>query len=98
MGSFESNGGNPMTRERAILAGGCFWGMLFFRRYDGVLSTRVGYTGGEVPNATYRSHGSHAEALEITFDPAKMSYRQILEFFSRFMTRARSIAKAAMSG
>ena len=71
-----------MTTERAILAGGCFWGMqALFRRYDGVLATRVGYTGGDVPNATYRNHGSHAEAIEITFDPAKISYRQILEFF-----------------
>jgi peptide-methionine (S)-S-oxide reductase len=71
-----------MTTERAILAGGCFWGMqVLFRRYDGVLTTRVGYTGGDVPNATYRNHGSHAEAIEITFDPAKMSYRRILEFF-----------------
>jgi peptide-methionine (S)-S-oxide reductase len=71
-----------MTTERAILAGGCFWGMqALFRRYDGVLATRVGYTGGDVPNATYRNHGSHAEAIEITFDPAKIGYRQILEFF-----------------
>ena len=71
-----------MTTERAILAGGCFWGMqALFRRYDGILATRVGYTGGDVPNATYRNHGSHAEAIEITFDPAKISYRQILEFF-----------------
>jgi peptide-methionine (S)-S-oxide reductase len=71
-----------MTEERAVLAGGCFWGMQdLFRRYDGVLSTRVGYTGGEVRNATYRNHGSHAEAIEIIFDPAKLSYRQILEFF-----------------
>jgi peptide-methionine (S)-S-oxide reductase len=71
-----------MTTERAILAGGCFWGMqAFFRRYDGVLTTRVGYTGGDVPHATYRNHGNHAEAIEITFDPAKISYRQILEFF-----------------
>lgn len=70
-----------MTIERAILAGGCFWGMqALFRRYDGVLSTRVGYTGGDVPNATYRNHGNHAEAIEITFDPAKISYRRILEF------------------
>jgi peptide-methionine (S)-S-oxide reductase len=71
-----------MTEERAILAGGCFWGMQdLFRRYDGVISTRVGYTGGEVRNATYRNHGNHAEAIEIIFDPAKLSYRQILEFF-----------------
>jgi peptide-methionine (S)-S-oxide reductase len=71
-----------MNEERAVLAGGCFWGMQdLFRRYDGVISTRVGYTGGEVRNATYRNHGTHAEAIEIIFDPAKLSYRQILEFF-----------------
>jgi peptide-methionine (S)-S-oxide reductase len=71
-----------MTEERAVLAGGCFWGVQeLFRRYNGVLSTRVGYTGGNVPNATYRNHGSHAEALEIIFDPSKISYRKILEFF-----------------
>ena len=68
--------------ERAVLAGGCFWGMQgFLRRYPGVVSTRVGYAGGDVPNATYRSHGTHAEAIEIVFDPAKISYRKILEFF-----------------
>ncbi|MCP1475900.1 peptide-methionine (S)-S-oxide reductase [Pseudomonas sp. EB276 TE3739] len=68
--------------ETAILAGGCFWGMQdLLRRYPGVLKTRVGYTGGDVPNATYRNHGSHAEAIEIEFDPAVISYRQILEFF-----------------
>jgi peptide-methionine (S)-S-oxide reductase len=71
-----------MNTERAVLAGGCFWGMQdLFRRYDGVLSTRVGYTGGNVPNATYRNHGSHAEAIEVIFDPARISFRQILEFF-----------------
>jgi peptide-methionine (S)-S-oxide reductase len=71
-----------MTNERAVLAGGCFWGMQdLIRRYDGIVSTRVGYTGGDVPNATYRNHGSHAEAIEIIFDPDKVSYRQILEFF-----------------
>jgi peptide-methionine (S)-S-oxide reductase len=71
-----------MTTERAVLAGGCFWGMQdLIRRYNGVVSTRVGYTGGEVPNATYRDHGSHAEAIEIIFDPAKISYRELLEFF-----------------
>src|SRR6187549_2378003 len=71
-----------MTEERAVLAGGCFWGVQdLFRRYDGVLSTRVGYTGGSTPNATYRNHGRHAEAVEIIFDPARISYRQILEFF-----------------
>jgi len=71
-----------MAEERAVLAGGCFWGMQdLIRRYDGVLATRVGYTGGEVRNATYRNHGTHAEAIEIRFDPAKLSYRQLLEFF-----------------
>ena len=71
-----------MTEERAVLAGGCFWGVQeLFRRYDGVLSTRVGYTGGNTPNATYRNHGTHAEAVEIIFDPARISFRQILEFF-----------------
>lgn len=68
--------------ETAILAGGCFWGMQdLLRRYPGVLSTRVGYTGGDVPNATYRNHGTHAEAIEIVFDPSRLSYRQVLEFF-----------------
>ncbi|VVD34128.1 peptide-methionine (S)-S-oxide reductase MsrA [Paraburkholderia dioscoreae] len=68
--------------ETALLAGGCFWGMQdLLRRYPGVLSTRVGYTGGDVPNATYRNHGTHAEALEVVFDPRQISYRQILEFF-----------------
>jgi len=68
--------------EKAILAGGCFWGLQdLFRRRPGVVSTRVGYSGGEVPNATYRNHGSHAEALEIVFDPAETSYRELLEFF-----------------
>ena len=71
-----------MTQERAVLAGGCFWGMQdLIRRYDGVISTRVGYTGGDVPNATYRNHGTHAEAIEIVFDPARISYRRLLEFF-----------------
>lgn len=68
--------------ETAILAGGCFWGMQdLLRSYPGVLSTRVGYTGGDVANATYRHHGTHAEAIEIVFDPKQMSYRRILEFF-----------------
>src|SRR5277367_2403505 len=71
-----------VSAERAILAGGCFWGVQdLLRRYPGVISTRVGYTGGEVPNATYRNHGNHAEAIEITFDPAQISYRKLLEFF-----------------
>lgn len=68
--------------ETAILAGGCFWGMQdLLRRFPGVLTTRVGYTGGDVPNATYRNHGTHAEGIEIVFDPKQISYRQILEFF-----------------
>ena len=68
--------------ETAILAGGCFWGMQdLLRSYPGVLSTRVGYSGGDVPNATYRNHGTHADAIEIVFDPSQISYRQILEFF-----------------
>jgi peptide-methionine (S)-S-oxide reductase len=70
------------TTEKAIFAGGCFWGMEdLLRRRPGVISTRVGYTGGDVPNATYRNHGSHAEALEIVFDPTQTSYRDLLEFF-----------------
>jgi peptide-methionine (S)-S-oxide reductase len=70
------------SREIAILAGGCFWGMQdLLRRYHGVISTRVGYTGGDVPNATYHHHGTHAEALEVVFDPQKLSYRKLLEFF-----------------
>lgn len=71
-----------MNQDRAVLAGGCFWGMQdLLRKYDGVISTRVGYTGGDVPNATYRNHGTHAEALEIIFDADKVSYRDVLEFF-----------------
>ena len=71
-----------MSEERAVLAGGCFWGVQdLFRRYEGVLSTRVGYTGGDTPHATYRNHGTHAEAIEIIFDPDRITYRQILEFF-----------------
>ena len=68
--------------ERAVLAGGCFWGVQdLIRRQKGVISTRVGYSGGDVPNATYRNHGTHAEAIEIVFDPAATSYRELLEFF-----------------
>jgi peptide-methionine (S)-S-oxide reductase len=71
-----------MTHTRAVLAGGCFWGMQdLIRKMPGVVATRVGYTGGDVKNATYRHHGSHAEAIEIMFDPAIISYRQLLEFF-----------------
>lgn len=70
------------STERAVLAGGCFWGMQdLLRRYPGVLATRVGYSGGDVPNATYRNHGTHAEAIEIVFDPQVLSYRRLLEFF-----------------
>ena len=70
------------TTERAILAGGCFWGMQdLIRKLDGVVATRVGYSGGDVPNATYRNHGTHAEAIEIEFDPDTISYRDLLEFF-----------------
>ncbi|WP_409028607.1 peptide-methionine (S)-S-oxide reductase MsrA [Janthinobacterium sp. SUN098] len=68
--------------ETAILAGGCFWGVQdLLRRYPGVIATRVGYSGGDVANATYRNHGTHAEAIEIIFDPSTISYRKILEFF-----------------
>ena len=68
--------------ERAVLAGGCFWGMQdLIRRMYGVESTRVGYSGGDVRNATYRNHGTHAEAIEVLFDPAKLGFRQLLEFF-----------------
>ncbi len=70
------------TTETAILAGGCFWGMQeLVRKLPGVLSTRVGYSGGDVANATYRDHGTHAEAIEIVFDPSQTSYRALLEFF-----------------
>ncbi|GLQ34241.1 peptide methionine sulfoxide reductase MsrA 2 [Amylibacter marinus] len=69
-------------QERAVLAGGCFWGMQdLIRKRAGVLSTRVGYSGGDVPNATYQNHGTHAEAIEILFDPGIVTYRQILELF-----------------
>lgn len=68
--------------EKAVLAGGCFWGMQdLIRKLPGVIETRVGYTGGDVPNATYRNHGTHAEGIEITFDPELISYRKILEYF-----------------
>jgi peptide-methionine (S)-S-oxide reductase len=71
-----------MSTQRAVMAGGCFWGMQdLIRQLPGVLSTRVGYTGGDVPNATYRNHGTHAEGIEILFDDEKTSYRNILEFF-----------------
>jgi peptide-methionine (S)-S-oxide reductase len=71
-----------MGQERAVLAGGCFWGMQdLIRKLTGVEATRVGYTGGDVPNATYRNHGTHAEGIEILFDAEKMSYRRLLEYF-----------------
>jgi peptide-methionine (S)-S-oxide reductase len=71
-----------MTIQKAILAGGCFWGMQdLIRKMPGVVATRVGYTGGDVRNATYRNHGTHAEGIEVIFDPAVMSYRKLLEFF-----------------
>ena len=71
-----------MTTERAVLAGGCFWGMQeLIRKMPGVTATRVGYTGGEVENATYHNHGNHAEGIEIMFDPARISFRDLLEFF-----------------
>ena len=71
-----------MTIERAVLAGGCFWGMQdLIRKLPGVSRTRVGYTGGDVPNATYHNHGTHAEGIEIWFDPAGITYRELLEFF-----------------
>ncbi|HXH33064.1 MAG TPA: peptide-methionine (S)-S-oxide reductase MsrA [Plantibacter sp.] len=70
------------TTERAVLAGGCFWGMEdLVRKMPGVKSTRVGYSGGDIANATYRNHGTHAEALEVVFDPSRLSFRELLEFF-----------------
>jgi peptide-methionine (S)-S-oxide reductase len=70
------------STERAVLAGGCFWGMQdLIRKFPGVINTRVGYSGGDVPNATYRNHGTHAEAIEIIFDPTKTTFRTLLEFF-----------------
>ncbi|MEM9872252.1 MAG: peptide-methionine (S)-S-oxide reductase MsrA [Pseudomonadota bacterium] len=71
-----------MSQERAVLAGGCFWGMQdLIRKRPGVISTRVGYTGGDVPNATYRNHGTHAEGIEIIYDPSVITFRDLLEFF-----------------
>jgi peptide-methionine (S)-S-oxide reductase len=80
---FQRRGGDMARQtERAILAGGCFWGMQdLIRKMPGVIKTRVGYTGGDVLNATYHNHGTHAEAIEITFDPTVTSYRTLLEFF-----------------
>jgi len=75
-------GTDHMANERAVLAGGCFWGMQdLIRKRHGVVSTRVGYTGGDVPNATYRNHGDHAEGIEIVYDPERVSYRELLELF-----------------
>jgi len=80
--SAETESGDSEMKETAILAGGCFWGMQdLIRKMPGIISTRVGYSGGDVPNATYRNHGSHAEAIEIVFDPERTSYRNLLEFF-----------------
>ncbi|MFT6090815.1 peptide-methionine (S)-S-oxide reductase MsrA [Sulfitobacter sp.] len=71
-----------MTQQRAVLAGGCFWGMQdLIRKRDGVISTRVGYSGGDVPNATYRDHGTHAEVIEVMFNDEVLSYRDLLELF-----------------
>jgi len=79
---FAKTKGTNMTQETAILAGGCFWGMQdLVRKQPGVVSTRVGYSGGDIPNATYRNHGTHAEAIEIVFDTDVTNFRQILEFF-----------------
>jgi peptide-methionine (S)-S-oxide reductase len=69
-------------RETAVLAGGCFWGMQdLLRAKDGVLSTRVGYTGGQNEHPTYRNHPGHAEAVEVVYDPRRITYRELLEFF-----------------
>lgn len=74
--------GNKVETEKAVLAGGCFWGMEdLFRKQPGVVSTRVGYSGGDVKNATYRNHGTHAEAIEVVYDPSKTDFRRVLEFF-----------------
>lgn len=73
-----------MTTERAVLAGGCFWGMQdLIRKQPGVVSTGVGYSGGDVPNLTYWNHGTHAEAIDVVFDPARFSFRQLLASFFR---------------
>jgi len=78
----QTNKGSETKTDRAILASGCFWGaQQLLRRMPGVISTRVGYSGGETPNATYRNHGNHAESVEIVYDPAKVTYRDLLEFF-----------------
>ena len=88
-----------MTQERAVLAGGCFWGMQdLIRSHPGVISTRVGYSGGDVPNATYRNHGTHAEAIEIIFDPPRPATALCSNSSSRFTIRRRSTAKAMTGG
>jgi peptide-methionine (S)-S-oxide reductase len=87
-----------MSEERAVLAGGCFWGMQdLIRKRPGVISTRVGYAGGKVPNATYRNHDGHAEAIEIIFDPEKLSFRTLWSSFSRFTTRQPSTGRATIA-
>jgi peptide-methionine (S)-S-oxide reductase len=87
------------TNERAILAGGCFWGMQdLIRSFPGVIKTRVGYTGGKVANATYRNHAGHAEAIEIIFDPQQLTYRRLLEFFFRYTILRRPIVRETTSG
>jgi peptide-methionine (S)-S-oxide reductase len=97
----EPGGGSDVmveSTETAILAGGCFWGMQdLIRKRPGVLSTRVGYSGGEVPNATYRNHGTHAEALEVVFDPRETSFRDLLEFFFQVHDPRRSTGRATTS-
>ncbi|GAB5433571.1 MAG: hypothetical protein EpisKO_29410 [Epibacterium sp.] len=86
------------TTERAVLAGGCFWGMQeLIRHRKGVLSTRVGYTGGDVPNATYKNHGTHAEGIEITFDPNRPPIARCWSSFFRSMTQQRSIVRVTIS-
>ena len=87
-----------MSEERAVLAGGCFWGMQdLIRKQPGVISTRVGYTGGKVPNATYRNHDGHAEAIEIIFDPEKTASGPSWSSSSRFTTRRPSIGRAMIA-
>ena len=89
----------PSTYEKAILAGGCFWGVQdLVRKLPGVVSTRVGYTGGDVPNATYRNHGNHAEAIEIVFDPHRISYRDLWSSSSRSTTRRQRTDRVTTSG
>jgi hypothetical protein len=86
------------STEKAILAGGCFWGIQdLFDSFPGVVSTRVGYTGGEVPNATYRNHRGHAEAIEITFDSGKQAIATFLNFSSRFTIRRRLIVRETIT-